>query len=350
MSLGTAAPTLPPQALIMQMAMGGYIARALSETSRLGVPDILHKAGPMSASALVSAGVDADVSTLERVMRLCSSVGIFTEDAAGRFGATPLSEVLTSGAPESLKVVAEELGGTWMRLGMGLGDALQSGQPQARPLFGLEWWDYLKSNPKEMERFAEAMKANSANSMRGVLEHCDFSQTRTVVDVGGGLGHLTVALLERYPHLHGIVLDMPEVAEMSRARASSPPNIGSRLEYVGADMFEAVPRGDTYVLKHIIHDWDDERCVRVLKNCRDSMDGAGRVFCVDSVLPPMGDASGAAAKILDVLVLLFIGGRERTRDQWEALYNAAGFRVSRITPLQDNFGTSIVEGVKQDRT
>jgi cyclopropane fatty-acyl-phospholipid synthase-like methyltransferase len=231
---------------------------------------------------------------------------------------------------------------SWMRLG----DALRTGDPQSRPLFGMEWWDYLKANPKEMERFAEAMKSNSVNSMRGVLEHCDFTHLRTVVDVGGGLGHLAIALIERYPHLRATVVDMPDVAEMARARLSVPPDIASRLQFVGADMFDAVPRSDAYVLKHIIHDWDDERCVRLLRNCRDSMDGDGRVFCVDSVLPPMGDTTGAAAKILDVMVLLSIGGRERTRDQWEALYSAAGLCMSRITPLQDNFGTSIVEGAK----
>jgi len=232
---------------------------------------------------------------------------------------------------------------SWMRLG----EALRTGEPQMRPLFGMEWWDYLKANPKEMERFAEAMKSNSLNSLRGVVDQCDFSQTRTVVDVGGGLGQLAVALLERYPQLQGILVDLPEVVAMAQARLSAMSGIASRLECVGGDMFESVPRGDAYVLKHIIHDWDDDRCVRLLRNCRESMDASGRIFCVDTVLPPMGDTSGAAGKILDIMVMLAIGGRERTRDQWEALYGAAGFRISRITPLQDNFGTSIVEGVKE---
>ncbi len=347
MPVDTTAPTLAPQAVVMQMVTGGYVARALSEISRLSVPDLLHKAGPMSAAALVADGVDADVPTLERVMRLCSSVGLFTEDAAGRFGATPLSEVLTSDAAGSVKVLAEEMGGTWMQSWMRLSEALRTGEPQMRPLFGMDWWDYLKANPKEMERFAEAMKSNSQNSLRGVLEQCDFAQTRTVVDIGGGLGHLGVALLERYPHLHGILVDLPDVVAMARARLSPMSGIASRLECVGADMFVSVPRGDTYVLKHIIHDWDDDRCVRLLRNCRESMDGNGRICCVDAVLPPMGDTSGAAAKILDIMVMLAVGGRERTRDQWEALHAAAGFRISRITPLEDNFGTSIIEAVKE---
>ncbi|HEU5259600.1 MAG TPA: methyltransferase dimerization domain-containing protein [Vicinamibacterales bacterium] len=156
MSVDTPAPTLAPQTIVMQMVTGGYVARALSEISRMGVPDILHTAGPMSAAELVADGVDADLSTLERVMRLCSSVGLFTEDAAGRFGATPLSEVLTSDATGSVKVLAEEMGGTWMQSWMRLSEALRTGEPQMRPLFGMDWWDYLKANPKQMERFAEA--------------------------------------------------------------------------------------------------------------------------------------------------------------------------------------------------
>jgi len=156
-----------------------------------------------------------------------------------------------------------------------------------------------------------------------------------------------VALLERYPHLHGIVVDLPDVMAMARARLSPMSGIASRLECVGADMFAGVPRGDAYVLKHIIHDWDDDRCVRLLTNCRESMEGNGRSFCVDAVLPAMGDTTGAAAKILDIMVMLAVGGRERTRDQWEGLFGTAGFRISRITPLEDNFGTSIIEGVKQ---
>ena len=156
-----------------------------------------------------------------------------------------------------------------------------------------------------------------------------------------------MALLERYPHLHGIVVDLPDVIAMARARLSPMSGIASRLECVGADMFVGVPRGDTYVLKHIIHDWDDDRCVRLLTNCRESMEGNGRSFCVDAVLPAMGDTTGAAAKILDIMVMLAVGGRERTRDQWEGLFGTAGFRISRITPLEDNFGTSIIEGVKQ---
>jgi hypothetical protein len=107
-----------------------------------------------------------------------------------------------------------------------------------------------------------------------------------------------------------------------------------------------VPPADAYILKHIIHDWDDEHCLRLLRNCHSSMEGNGVLVCVDSVLPPMGDTGATPAKLLDVLMLLAIGGKERTKLQWEDLYRASGFQIKSIIQLHDNFGTSIVEGVK----
>ena len=140
---------------------------------------------------------------------------------------------------------------------------------------------------------------------------------------------------------------MPELIPVAqKSFPVSDPDVASRLEYVGADMFESMPRADTYILKHIIHDWDDEHCLRLLRNCHNSMEGDGLLVCVDSVLPPMGDTAATPAKLLNVLMLLAIRGKERTRVQWEDLYRASGFRITSITPLHDNFGTSIIAGKK----
>lgn len=338
---------LPPQAIIMQMVMGGWIARAVSDLSRLNIPDVLKKLGPMTAAELVAGGIDANISALERVMRTCASVGVFTEDSQGKFGATPLSDVLTADSPLSVKVIAQEVGGLWLKLWTALADGIRTGEPQSRQIVGMEWWDYLNTNPKEMETFGEAMKSNSLNSMRGVLEKCDFTAVRKVVDVGGGFGHLVVALLGKYSGLRGVLLDVPTLIPVAqKSFPVSDLHIASRLEYVGADMFESVPRADAYILKHIIHDWDDEHSLRLLGNCHNSMEGNGRLVCVDTVVPPMGDTGATPAKLLDILMLLAIGGKERTRQQWEDLYRSTGFRITSITPLHDNFGTSIIEGVK----
>ena len=342
-----ATQTLPPEAIVMQMAMGGWVARAISDVSRLNVPDALKEHGPMSAAELAAGGIEANGDALERVLRACAGVGLFTEDADGKFGRTELSDVLTSDSPASVKVLAQEIAGTQLKLWIPLADAIWTGEPQARQVFGMEWWDYLKANPKEMETFGEAMKSNSLNSLRGVLEHCDFAGVRKAVDVGGGFGHLVVALLEKYPNLRGVLLDAPELIPLARKNVPvSDPKIAARLEYAGGDMFASVPPADAYILKHIIHDWDDAHCLQLLRNCHQSMEGDGRLICVDSVLPPMGDTGATPAKFLDVHMMVTIRGKERTRKQWEKLYAAAGFRVTSVIPLQDNFGTSIVEGVK----
>ncbi len=346
-STGAAPQVPPPQAIVMQMIMGGWIARAVSDVSRMNIPDVLKKQGPMSAAELVAGGIDANAGALERVMRTCASVGIFTENSQGKFGPTPLSDVLTADSPVSVKVIAQEAGGLWLKFWMALPDAIRTGEPQSRQIVGMEWWDYLKTNPKEMETFGESMKSNSMNSMKGVLEKCDFTSTRKVVDVGGGFGHLGFAPLERYPGLRGVLLDMPELIPVAQACFPvSDPRVASRLEYTGGDMFELVPPADAYIIKNIIHDWDDEHCLRLLRNCHKSMADGGRLVCVDAVLPPIGNTSATPGKLLDVLRLLVIGGKERTRQQWEDLYRSSGFRITSITPLHDNFETSIVEGVK----
>jgi hypothetical protein len=347
MDTSSSAPqTLPPQAVVMQMAMGGWVARAISEISRLNVPDALQVNGPMTAAQLATGGLDVNANALERVMRACASVGLFTEDAEGRFGPTPLSEALTASAPGSVKVVAQEVSGTWLRIFGELSETIRTGEPQCHRVFGMGWWDSLNANPKELANLGEAMKANSQNSMRGVLENCDFSVVSKIADLGGGFGHLVIALLEKYPALNGVLVDLPELIPVARQQNPAPDAVARRLEYVGQNIFERVPPADAYILKHIIHDWDDEHCVRLLRNCHQSMQGSGRLICVDAVLPPMGDPSGTSAKFLDLLMMAAIRGKERTLKQWEELYAATGFRVTSVIPLHDNFGTSIVEGAK----
>jgi hypothetical protein len=339
----------PPQAVIMQMVMGAWVTKVISEMTRLGVPDLLKQHGAMHADEMVTGGgIRASPNALERLLRACASLGVFTEDAQGKFGPTQLSEVLTSDSTASEKKLVEAIGGPWYRGWAELLEAIKTGKPQVKKVFGMEWWDYLNANPKELEDFGEAMKSNSLNSLRGVMENCDFKGVEKIADIGGGFGHLAVALLEKYPTLQAIVMDIPDLIPVAQQRFPVKDRaIANRLEYLAGDMFDSVPAANVYIMKHIIHDWEDERCIRLLQNCHHSMRGDGRVICVDSVLPPMGNVVGTPAKLLDINMLVFIGGRERTENQWSHLYRTAGFEIRCITPIHDNFGTSIVEGVKQ---
>jgi hypothetical protein len=330
----------------MQMATGAWVSKILTDLSRLGVPDIVKKNGALTAAEMVAHGIVAQADPLQRALRAAASFGLFTESADGRFGPTELSNALASDTPGSVKGMAELVGGPSWKIWEGLRDAIKTGEPQSRSRLGMEFWDYLHANTSELEEFGEAMKANSHRSLIGVLENCDFSETTRIADIAGGFGHLVVALLEKYPHLHGVLMDRPELIPLAKRHQSSASSVASRLEYVGGDMFESVPAAHVYIMKHIIHDWDDARCIQLLRNCVDKMEGNGRVICVDAVLPPMGDTGATPAKLLDITMLVCIPGRERTLAQWEDLYKQAGLRISSITPIVDNFGTSIVEGVR----
>lgn len=339
---------IPPQAVVMQMVMGAWISRTISAICELHIPDLLKKHGPCTALQLTNDhGVRANPLFLQRALRAAASVGLLSEDSSGRFGPTRLSEVLTSDAPDSLKAIVEMFGRSWWQVWGGLTDCIKQGHDQSQAELGMGYWDYMDANPDEMQRFGEAMKANSASSIRGVLAHCDLSEHRTVADVGGGFGHLAIALLKKHPDLRAILLDVPRLIPLVKERLSKEdPSVASRLQLEGGDMFEAVPPADVYVLKHIIHDWDDDRCTKLLANCAKQLPAGGKVICVDAVLPPLGDTSGVPAKFLDINMMVMIPGKERTQAEWEALYSAAGLRVTRIVPLTDNFGTSVIEGTR----
>jgi hypothetical protein len=290
--------------------------------------------------------VDAKAEFLERALRACASVGLFTEDASGRFGLTPLSEPLTLSSPVSVKRFAELIGGPWWKTWGSLPDALKTGQPQTRAQTGKDSWD-ARDAPEETERFGEAMQSNLAY-VPGLIEHCDFTETQTLVDVGGGFGHIAIALLRRFSHLRAVVLDLPGVIAIGEQRAArDADDVLARLSLVGGDMFDDVPAGDTLLMSRILHDWDDSSCARLLRRCRDRIGGDGRIVCIDAVLPPMGDASGSAAKLLDLLMMVTLPGKERTEAEWRSLFDSAGLEVALIALIEPRNCISVIQGVKR---
>jgi len=221
----------------MQMLTGGWVSKTISEVSRLNIPDLLAEHGPLSAEILTSQHqVKADTKFLHRALRALASVGVFTENENGEFGATPLSEVLTQSSKVSVKALAKLFGGSAYRVWGGLGDALKEGKPQSKKILGMEHWDYLNANPIELEEFAEAMKANSHNSLQGVLDHCDFSKVNRVIDVAGGLGHLAIALLKKYEKLKATILDMPNLESAAVKNGQSDTGVVARFDFVGGNI------------------------------------------------------------------------------------------------------------------
>jgi len=214
-------PTPPPQAIVMQMVMGGWVSKAIATMSRFGIPDLVGKHGALTAKEMLAHGVNANADALERLLRACSSLGIFTESEDGHFGVTPLSAVMARDAPGSIKGIVELFSASHSKVWCALGDAVRTGQPQTAAVMGAEFWDYLNAHPEELEDFGEAMKSNSHASLVGVLEKCDFSAATKVVDVAGGFGHLAIALLEKYPKLKATVLDRPELIPVAK-QAENP--------------------------------------------------------------------------------------------------------------------------------
>ena len=335
----------PPHAVLFEMLFGAWTAKILAEIVRLDVPDALAH-GALTADELVrKAGIRAHPVALHRALRACAALGIVTEDSVGRFGPTRLSALLTRDTPGTLKRFVEYSGGLLWKIWTGLPEGLATGTSQARSQLGLDFFDYLAANPQALEEFGETLKAHSAVANKGVMERYDFGGIRTLVDVGAGYGPLTVAVLEKFPDVRGVVFDLPEVIDAAPAQFPvKNDSVARRITYVPGDMFKGVPPADAYVLKLILHDWDDASCAQILANVCARLEHGGRVISIDNVMPPLGDVSDVPSKLLDVNMMLLLPGKERTRVEWEALYRGAGLSITAMIPIPDAFNMFVIEG------
>jgi hypothetical protein len=324
---------------LRHLFLGLRVSQALYAAAELGIADLLVD-GPRSADDL-AATTGAHASSLYRVLRLLASEGVFAETPDGRFALTPLAEALRRDAPGSLRplvlfVAGETLWRSWRHLL----HSVRTGEPAFDQVHGVDFFAYFREHPDEWALFDQVMTSNTAPVARAVAAAYDFSPFGTVVDVGGGRGALALGLLEAYPHLRGIVFDQPAVAAGAR-QAIEAAGLADRCEAVGGDFFVAVPEGgDAYLLKFVLHDWDDERCLTILRTCRRAMTARARLLVVELLIPP-GDGP-SFAKSQDVNMLVNPGGRERTEAEYRALFAAAGLELTRIIPAQGEL--HLIEG------
>jgi hypothetical protein len=325
---------------MLQIVQGFWLSRAVYVAAKLGIPDLL-KDGPKSADELASAA-GMHSGSLYRVLRALDSVGVLAESADRWFALTPLGDTLRSDAPGSLRYFAiEELGENHYPAWEKVLHSVKTGAIAFNHVYGTSKWDYMAEHPEEARIFNQAMASFSAVVAQAIVAAYDFSASSTVVDVGGGDGGLLSAILKSNPNLRGVLADLPHVSEAARRRFQAE-GLASRSEILGVDFFDAVPKGDTYMLKWIIHDWDDERSAKILKNCRSAMTVDGRILLIEAVIQP-GSAT-AFSKLMDLNMLVMTGGRERTEAEYSALLNAAGLRLSRVVPTQTEM--SIIEAVR----
>lgn len=331
----------PPPVAMLQIIQGFWVSRAVYVAAKLGIPDLL-KDGPKTTGELAAA-TGTHSGSLYRVLRALDSVGVFTESANQRFALTPLGATLRSDVPGSLRFFAiEELGENHYPAWEKVLHSVQTGAIAFNHVYGASKWEYMAEHPDEARIFDEAMSSFNSVVVAAIIAAYDFSASSRVVDVGGGDGSLLSAILKSNAHLRGVLADVPHVSEGARRRFQAE-GLTSRCEIIGVDFFDAVPKGgDTYVLKWIIHDWDDERSVKILENCRGAMTDDGRILLVESVIQP-GSAT-SFSKFMDLNMLVMTGGRERTEAEYAALFASSGFRLARVIPTQTEM--SVIEAVR----
>ncbi|MCE9672045.1 acetylserotonin O-methyltransferase [Myxococcus stipitatus] len=318
-------PDLHPAQRIVDLGFGFILSGALSAVAELGVADLLAR-GPRSAASLAEE-LKTDARSLYRVMRLLASVEVFAEDGEGRFSLTPAADYLRTDAPGSLRAAVRMLTQRifWAPTGE-LVDTVRSGQTPFDRIFGKPFFDYLAEDMTQGDIFHQGMASLSDLENGPIAGSYDFTPVKRVVDVGGGHGGFLAKVLEATPHVQGVLFDHAHVLASARELRGAFPG---RCELVAGDFFEAVPAGaDAYVLKRILHDWSDEVCVRILRHCRQAMAEGGRVLVVDTVIPPGNAPHGG--KVLDVMMLASLPGRERTEAEFGHLFSEAGLRLTRI--------------------
>jgi hypothetical protein len=322
------------------MAFGALLTQGIYVVAKLGVADLLA-AGPRHVGEL-AASTGTHERSLYRVLRSLSGAGVFEEVEPKVFRLKPLGEPLRSDVQGSIRNGAIFMGEEWhFRVWGNLTYSVQTGKPAWGHTHGAEVFDYFAGNPTQAEIFNSAMTDMSVGVAPFVVEAYDFSGFRTLADIAGGHGYLLAQILKTYPELSGILFDVPPVIE-GAASLLEKEGVAARVEKVSGDFFVSVPRADAYIMKHIIHDWDDERALTILKNINAAMEPGGRVLIVEAVVPE-GNAPHYS-KLLDLEMLASPGGIERTAQEYAALLAEAGLRLERIVPTRSAF--SIVEAVR----
>lgn len=323
---------------MLQIISGFWISRAVYVIANLGIPDLL-KSGPKTAEELASA-TDTHAPSLFRILRALVSVGVLNSVEDGRFDQTPLSETLVTDAPGSLRWFAvSELGQEHYPAWGNLMHSVKTGEIAFDNFFGVDIWKYFQQNPEDAAVFNNSMTSVTAHTNEAITSLYDFSQFGTIVDVGGGHGGLITSILEKNPQVKGILFDAAEVIEGARPKIEAA-GLADRLETVAGDFFKSVPEGgDAYVMKWIIHDWDDEKSNTILKNIRSRMQANSKLILVDCVVPETDEPH--FSKFIDLNMLVMTGGKERTEKEFAQILEAAGFKLLRV--IKTDVPHSIVE-------
>lgn len=325
----------------MHMLMGLWSAQTVATAARLGIADALANSQPQESAKLARA-VGADAAALARFLRTLVSLGVLSQPQTDTYELTAIGEALRSDTPGSLRdlLIAETDTPHWQAWGK-LDESVRSGQPVVPRLFDMSIFEYYAAHPGERASFSRAMGNFSVMAAQGVMQSYDFSAARHVVDVGGANGDLLLAILQANPNMRGTVFDQPHVVEAAR-QAITDQGYDERCEARGGDFFQEVPPGgDLYLLKFILHDWQDHDALRILQNCRRAITQDGKLLVIEMVIPD--DNRPSPSQLIDLNMLVMTGGLERTANEYGALLSQAGFRLHRLIPTGSPY--QLVEAV-----
>lgn len=336
---------LAPGQQLYQLGTGHYVSRAMYLAAKLDLAGHVAR-GARDVGALAAA-TETHAPSLRRVLRLLASVGIFEETETGEFALTPLADALRDDAPASMRASVMLFTGPAIQEGWGeLEHCVRTGEPAYRKLrpHDADAFSSIARDPEAAAIFDKAMAAFAPQTSAAIAAGYDFGQFGVLADVGGGNGALMVGILRANPRLRGLVFDRPDVVARARAHLSAS-GLADRCELVAGSFFEKIPGGaDAYLLKHVIHDWDDEKARAILRVVRAAVPAHGKLLVVEGIYPPRIErgleSRGAAAN--DVNMLVSTGGRQRSEAEFRELYAAAGFRLAGITPTAAR--VSVIEG------
>jgi hypothetical protein len=327
----------PPETVLTQIMLGRVASQALYVAAKLGIADLLVD-GPKQVDELATAA-GANASALYRILRALASLGIFAEQDNKVFALSPTAEALRSDVPNSLRDVAIFWGEDWnWQVWGNILYSVRTGKSAWAQVHGEQVFEYFEKNEEAGRIFDRAMTSFSNVATKAVVEAYDFSGIETLIDIAGGQGRMLNGILMAYPSIKGVLFDLPHVI----ANARQATTFDGRCEYKTGDFFVSVPSGgDAYIMKHIIHDWDDERAITILKNIKQAMNPGARVLVVEGVI---SDGNGQDfGKLLDIEMLVSPGGKERTAAEYEELFSRAGLRLTRIVPTKSPY--SVIEAV-----
>ncbi|WP_212761168.1 methyltransferase [Nocardia uniformis] len=327
---------------LMNMMFGTICSQVVGTAARLGLAD--HLGDSERGYTELAEATGTHPGALARLLRALAALELVTETRPGTFRLAEAGMPLRTDRPDSqaaavLLFTDPALLDSWKQTE----EAVRTGQPTFEKLYGTDFFGFLAMNPELSERFNATMRQVSLPIAQLIPVSYDFSRHHTVVDIGGGDGTVLAEILRGAPTLRGVVFDSPTgVAEATATLTAA--GVAQRCRIDAGDFFTAVPDdGDAYVLKNILHDWDDERCVTILERCREAIPEHGRLLIVESVLPEVVDTTDPAPYLTDISMLVNMGGQERTRSEYEQLCRRAGFAITAVHPTLLRTSYSIIE-------